>query len=755
MFKKCSLCSLDLPKNPLIEAEHAFCCSGCLTVFNIIGAQKNYQTHPVYQEALQAGVISNPKLLEESVEQPGDERVKLHLEVDEMWCPSCAEVIRLILMRQKGIYRCVIDYATDLGVIEYDPCKISKEEIYSRIERLGYSPRSLLSSEKNHISKSLWLRFGVATFCALNMMMFSYPLYAAHFGLHTEGYEITLGWLLFALSLPLITFAASPIWRRLSSTFQTGLFGMETLVFIGVTSAFVASTLNLIRGDPSHLYFDSMAMVLTFVLLGKILEKKAKFSAKETLFRLTRAFPKRGYKRMASGEYVYVPLKEISVGDCIFVRTGEKVVLDGVVVEGEGWVDEAVMTGEATPLKKISGTQVVGGSLLKQGTLHIRVTSTQETSLLGKIVSFIENDLPQKQKKERMVDQITRFFIPLICLLALFLFLLGEPLRALTLLFISCPCAIGIAVPLAQSRLLCRFAEKGALVRNRSILPLLAKDPFFVFDKTGTLTEGKFQVLQGVATLSSDHQKILKGFASYSTHPIASAIGEAIPLSPAALDHVVEIVGRGMEGSWQGERYLLGSEQFFKERGFEVKNYPSTVVYFAKAQTLLAEVHLGDRLRSHLPKIEGGVLSGDSHQLTTKIAKQCGFKWGKGGCDPLQKREEIEKLKQKRPIAMVGDGVNDAPALTAADIGISVVSATDLSVEVSDLLLTTDHLDSLPSLVSLAKRGQQIIYQNLFWAFFYNVIGIGLAFCGLLSPFFAALAMVLSSLCVTLNSLRI
>ncbi len=751
MSTKCALCSLSCPRNPIEEGENRFCCRGCLTVFQILRTQKfqgDVHTHPLFQQALDSGILSNPELYEEmAAKEVEGEMMTLHLEIGEMWCPSCAEAIRLILMRQAGIKRCVVDYATDCALIEFSPRHFSKEELFAFIRRLGYLPQPLLSSERKPARFS-WIRFAISAFCALNLMMIALPLYTSY---TTDGYGSATGWLSFALALPLITYGAWPLWRRFLLSLRTRQFGMETLVLMGAGAAFSYSTYQLFFYDPPHLYYDSMGMLLTFVLLGKILEKRAKFSAKESLFRITRTLPKKGMKQLPSGEYMSVPLKDIKKGDTLLVRTGEKVVLDGVVLKGEGLVDASVMTGESMPLRVQPGASLVGGSLLKQGVLHIQVLADMEASILTRIFKIIEQDLGKKRAGGRLVDRLIPYFVPLVLLLACFAYPFSGFLRSLSVLLISCPCAIGIATPLAEARLLYRFAEEGALVRNREALAILAQDPLFVFDKTGTLTEGKFQVLSGLEQLDPTHKAILKGFSNYTTHPVVLAVGEAL-FESVKLDHVQEYVGRGMDGEYAGKRYQIGSSTFFKERGISVPSAQTTTVYFAEENALLATIQLGDPLREDIPQVDGVILSGDAPELVSAIAKQCGFQWGKGGCDPLQKRAEIEKME--RPVVMVGDGVNDAPALSAADVGISVVSATDLSIEVSDILLTKTRLSVLPELVVLAKKGRRIIKQNLFWAFFYNGVGIGLALLGYLTPLFAVSAMLLSSLCVTLNSWR-
>lgn len=748
MSNICKLCALPCVNTPLIEDENLFCCHGCLTVFRILSSQRfegDYQTHPLFEEARASGILSNSHLYDEFPLE--GESLTLHLEIQEMWCPSCAEAISLILRRKKGIKRCLVDYATDLAVIEYIPRFISKETIVVLISKLGYSPQSLLSGERKP-ARSLMIRFAVSAFCALNLMMLSLPLYTVYFGLKTEGYGEVAGLLSLVLSFPLVTYCAWPIWRKGLLSLRTKQWGMESLVLIGIATAFGYSIAHL--RQPGHLYFDSMSMLLTFVLLGKLLERRAKFSAKESLFRITKSLPKKGLKRQPSGEYLSVPIKEIQKGDWILVRTGEKIVLDGRVALGNGVVDASVMTGESTPFRVKPGSRLLGGSLLKQGVLHIEVEASIEESVLSKIAQLIEHDLGQKKGTLSLVDRLIPFFVPTVVLLAALSYPFGGLFRSLSILLISCPCAIGIAAPLAESRLLFRFAEKGALVRNRRALALLAQDPLFAFDKTGTLTEGKFTVLN-TFELSSLHQSILKGLTEQTTHPTASAIHALLPTS-VSLEEVQEIVGRGMCGKYKEKIYRLGSTTFMQESGISTPSSKGTTVHFAEEKSILATFQLGDRLRKDIPAVDGVIISGDTHELVSAIAKKCGFRWGKGGLDPLEKRAEIEKLP--KPVVMVGDGVNDAPAMTAATVGISVVSATDLCIEVSDILLTKFTLSELPNLVMLARRGQKIIRQNLFWAFIYNIVGLCLATFGFLTPLFAVTAMILSSLCVILNSRR-
>jgi heavy metal translocating P-type ATPase len=507
--------------------------------------------------------------------------------------------------------------------------------------------------------------------------------------------------------------------------------------------------------------------------LGKIIEAKAKFSAKDSLFRLNRALPRRGRKRLEDGRYAYVSIKEIYPGDVVMAVMGEKIVLDGCVIDGEGTCDESLMTGEASPISKRLGDIVLGGTCVTHGWIAYKVSAGVEQSALQRIIQLIEQDIGHKSHYMRMTDPIIRWFVPIILVIASFSalgvwFFYGNEaaiIRFVSVLLISCPCAIGIAAPLAEAHLMNGLTKLGAIVRNRGCLRFLGQETLFVFDKTGTLTEGHFQVLKGDEPLSSFELSIVKAVASHSNHPIARAIASFIESEPIHLTKIEEFAGKGLRGEYQNEIYYLGSAEFLQSQGI----VPSSVstegltscVYFADHRKVITCFELGDQIKTNASEVisqlpRSLLLSGDSKGAVEVVAKACGFEEFYWSRSPLLKREAIEGLKKKGEIVcMIGDGINDAPSLTSAHIGISVISATDISIQVSDILLTTDKLDVIPKIRKMAQKGRRVIRQNLFWAFFYNVIGVGLAVCGLLTPLFAAFAMVASSLIVLFNSQRI
>lgn len=780
----CTLCS-----SPILGYLHRedgekalFCCKGCQVVYQILkvqGALEKFHDHPVYRQAVQTGLISNPQLKEKPEENiPEEDYQKLHLVIENMWCPSCAQVIHLILMRHKGVRQCLVDYSTDMAAIEFTPRIISKEKVLSLIRQMGYEPKFLHDSRQKAISRSLMLRFIVAAFFSLNVMMFAYPIYATYFdGGDGEGYAHLFAWLSFLGAVPVLLYSGWPIWRRCYAGLKAGVWGMEALVVMGVSAATALSLFELQRGSP-YVYFDSITVIIAFVLLGKMIESKAKFSAKDALVKLTISLPRRGRILLATGEERFFPIREIKIGDLLSVKMGEKIVLDGVVEEGTGACDESLMTGEAIPIVKQKGSTVLAGTVLLQGHLLIKVASLLEQTALHQIIEMVGAEIGHKSRYIRAADQIVKWFVPVVGAIAIVTGVItsfSEPvqtalIRAISVLLISCPCAIGIAAPLAESSLLNCLAKLGIIVRNRGCLPFLGKETVFVLDKTGTVTEGQFKVCKGLEALSFEEKMALKGLVSQSTHPIASALSRNLLCPAASFEKIEEILGKGMMGFSEGACYSIGSASFMLEQGIPLPNHHSeegaivlSTVYFSREGKCLTSLVLGDQIRqgvvewiSSLKPAQTALISGDGEIPVAKVAHACQIDRWRAGCHPLHKREYIESLRRKgEVVAMMGDGINDAPALTAAHIGIAVVSATDLSIQVSDLLMTTKSFQSLTQLRKMALKGRRILNQNLFWAFFYNCAGIALAAAGWLTPLYAAFAMVASSLIVLFNSLRL
>ncbi|MEX1012900.1 MAG: cation-translocating P-type ATPase [Waddliaceae bacterium] len=759
MSLECTLCQAKFSHPSVIEGEASFCCSGCRAVHGILSAKKQlegYRDHPLFQQAIAFGLISNPELLNQIKEMQTTldegEKKRLVLQVDGLWCPSCAEVIRLVLTQVKGVISCVVDYATDLCIIEYYPKFVLKDKIFRLIHSLGYSSTPIESSEKRSISRSLFWRLLISAFFSINLMMLSYTLYASEIVGDTHTHHTLLIWVMGLLSIPVVIVGGVPLARRAWNGIKVGILGMEALVTVGVTSALAVSWTQLLTGGRD-VYFDSMSMVITLVLVGRVLETKAKFSAKDSLLQLSHSLPKRARKKNPDGTAQFVPIKEVRVGDTLLVNSGEKIVLDGVVILGKGLCNESLVTGEAIPISKKPLDRVISGSFLNQGSLEYRVSHEADRSLLYQLVDTVSKDLKDPTRRTNPLDTILYWFVPTACLIAFATAIFGSFLSAVSVLLISCPCAIGIAAPLAESRLLFALLEMGAVVRNRAILSTLGQATVMVFDKTGTVTEGNFEVISGIDEISQDERSVLRSLANRSSHPISRCIASYIQESLLPTTNFTEHPGLGIEGLVGTKRVKLGSSRFVGAK--------NDGLYFSIGKKQYP-LELGDRVRKGVSEVlsqlgsRSVLLSGDREESVKKVADICGFKEWRSEVQPLQKREYIQDLqKQGEIVAMIGDGFNDAPALAASDIGITLASSTDFSIHVSDLSLTHNRLEVLPKIQNLGRQGRKIVRQNLFWAFFYNTIGIGVAAFGYLTPLFAAIAMALSSLMTVINARRL
>lgn len=777
----CQLCGASfLSKQLLAVNEIAFCCHGCEAVHTILtkkGEKGDLRSSTLFLQAVQANLIANDSLLVELESKQKNQKCetereqRLVLEIGDMWCPSCAEVIRLVLLQAKGLLSCAVDYATDLATVTFDPLLIGQVEIEKAISALGYSVKLFNDPTSNKNSSVLWLRFIVAAFGAANVMMLAYPIYATYFDPEQQGVNYLLAVLSALLSLPVITWCCWPLYCRAINSSLVGIIRMEALVSMGVLSAAALSFFALFKGS-SEIYFDSATVIVALVLLGRILEAKAKFSSKKTMELLTRLIPRRCLRIDEEGNSCEVLLKEVAIGEIIAVKAGEKVPLDGEIAGGEGNFDEALVTGEAIPCFKQKGEKAVAGSLLLNGYVTVRVEKTLDKSLLLTIIKAAESSLKQKAGYVRLVDSIVPWFVAALFFVALFSFALtGNPANALAVLMISCPCALGIAAPLAESKLLHLLAGRGVIVKNRGCLPLLGKssNSVWVCDKTGTLTTGSFAIEEGLSTLNEEELSILKSMTASSWHPISRAIYSAIPkeAGSASLQRIEEKPGKGIKATNSTGEFWLGSAKFMEEANIAL---PATKapesnssVFFARDKELLTAISLKDEVRKEAIEFFGPLeakrkilLSGDGRGATQAVALQCHFSEYFWGQLPADKFLFVNKLRQEEELVyMIGDGVNDAMALSAAHIGISMASATDISRNVSDIVLATDELSVLKLLQTQGAKTQKIIVQNIFWAFFYNVLGVPLAALGYLSPLFAAFAMTASSLIILLNTQRI
>lgn len=747
-------------------------------VFQILdtqGIKPPFGEHPLFQEALKKNVIRSSLSEEIEAATSKKEHKKIYFSIDGLWCPSCASVIALLLQKEKGIFQVSIDYATDLAMVEYEPTTVGKAAIFEKIKHFGYIPKDFVDIQEKKRESLLNARFMTGAFCSLNIMMFSVPLYVG--GDKWEGTYRLFGVASLFLAFPLVFFCALPLWKRCFVYLKAKYFGMEALIFLSVFSSFIFSIKMLFQSEASHLYFDSMGMLIFFVLIGRFLEQKVKFSAKERIFRIMRTLPNKARRCLENGSFRFCLTEEIQRGDLIQILNGEKIPLDGIVKQGEGACDEALLTGEGLPRWKKEGDLALGGSILKQGCLKIEVTAESKDSTLSKIIGLIENEFNQKEKARPLVDKISALFVPLVILGAIFvgiiLLLQGKSFefawnRSITMCLISCPCVIGLACPLAESLMISLFAKLKVIVRNRRIFRLLGKETLFVFDKTGTVTQGTFKIQKGFEELSIQEKQILKTLAQHSNHPLCIALNKEIQEIPLSLEAIEEVPGLGMRALFDNKRIFLGSASFLESHQVVIEKFPvqeelETTLYFAIGDTLRSALLLSDTLKEEIiPTLQALrpaktlLLSGDNRHAVQMVASRCFFSDFYSNVNAFEKKEILKRLqKDGEIIAMIGDGINDAPAISASDIGISPSGGSDLSVQSSDLICAGADLSVLPKIRQIGKLGRKIMHQNLSWAFTYNILGIFLAAIGKLTPLFAVFAMGISSLFMLVNTLRL
>lgn len=571
---------------------------------------------------------------------------------------------------------------------------------------------------------------------------------------------------------------------------------MNTLVAVGTGAAYIYSTLSVIAPEifigaaEPHLYFETAAMIITLILLGRFLEARAKEHTSDAIRELMGLQP-RTARVMRDGEEIDLPVSELKISDRIMVFPGEKIPVDGQIIDGETAVDESMVTGESIPVDKTTGETVVGGTLNTNGNITIEATAIGRDTVLAQIIEMVKRAQGSKAPIQTLVDKIASIFVPVVILFAIGTFsywyvVAAAPfnqamLNFIAVLIIACPCALGLATPTAIMVGTGVGASSGILIRNAESLERAHKIRTIVFDKTGTLTQGKPEVTDVIPLNGSDKKTLITMAASAekrSEHPLARAITkyaaeqERLTLQTSAFK---ALSGMGVQAEINGKPVLIGSEDLMKNQkvlmdsaeqaALKIREQGKTAVFIAVDQRMIGIIGISDRLRpDSIPAVKNLkklglkviMLTGDHEKAARYIARQAGVDSFRAGVLPDSKADEIKKLqKNDNNVAMIGDGINDAPALAQADVGIAIGQGTDVAMETADITLMHSHLSGVTGALKLSRKTMSTIRQNLWWAFIYNVIGIPFAAAGLLSPMIAAAAMAMSSVSVVSNSLRL
>ena len=741
---------------------------------------------------LRAGPELHAATITSAVEQAGYSvpQQTVTLEIDGMTCASCVSRVEKALGKVEGVASAQVNLATETAQVEFASGITGVEALVAAVERAGYAAKPVAAVGSSTAPRRTAPWWPVAVSAALSL-----PLAVPMVGLLFGNHWMLNGWLQLALATPVQFGLGGRFYIAGWKALRAGAGNMDLLVALGTTAGYGLSLFELLRqsaggqGGMPHLYFEASAVVITLVLLGKWLEARAKHQTTEAIRALNALRPDTATVRRDGAEQS-VPITQVKVGDLVVVRPGERIPVDGLVREGASQVDESLITGESLPVARHEGDAVTGGAVNGEGLLLVNTTAVGTETTLARIVRMVESAQAKKAPIQRLVDKVSAVFVPVVIVIAL-LTLLGWGLgagqweqgilNAVAVLVIACPCALGLATPTAIMAGTGVAARHGILIKDAEALEVAHAITVVAFDKTGTLTEGKPRLVAAVPA-AGDRQALLAAASAIqagSEHPLARAVLDAAATEKAvapAASQVRAVAGKGMAASVAGRELRLGSTRYMKELGVDfgalagpaqkheaqgqtvswladLTDKPVLLGLFAFGDTVKADA-MAAVARLHALKVRTVLVTGDNRGSAHAVAQALGIEQVEAEVLPQDKADIIAKLKQGGTVvAMVGDGINDAPALAAADVGIAMSTGTDVAMHAAGVTLMRGNPSLVADAIDISRRTYAKIRQNLFWAFVYNLVGVPLAAFGLLNPVIAGAAMAFSSVSVVSNAL--
>jgi Cu+-exporting ATPase len=752
-----------------------------------------------------SGSEVEPQMILDKIKDTGYTPVmeRTELKISGMTCAACSARIEKGLNKLPGVTRASVNLATEKAVVEYNPAGIGVPEIIKAVEKLGYGAapaggRAMEDTERQEREREFRRQRNLVIFSAVLSVPLLANMLVMVFNLHHLVPEFFMSaYFQFALATPIQFIAGAGFYKDAFIALRSGSANMSVLVVLGTSAAYFYSVVVTFFGGRigvSEVYFETGAVIITLVLLGKMLEEGAKGRTSEAIKKLIGLQPKNA-SVIRDGLEVEVPVDDVQAGDLVVVRPGEKIPVDGVLREGYSAVDESMLTGESLPVDKKTGDSVIGATINKLGTFKFEATKVGKDTALAQIIKIVEEAQGSKAPIQRMADVIAAYFVPVVIGVALVTFLAwyyfgapGDFTRAMlnftAVLVIACPCALGLATPTSIMVGTGRGAEFGILIKGGEYLEKTHLLTAIVLDKTGTITRGEpaFTDLVPAPGYEGREEELLEtaGRAEKnSEHPLARAIAShAAEKKGAGLadpQQFTAVPGHGVAVEIDGRKILLGTRKMMKDNSVDItvlaldveklEEEGKTAMFMAIDGSLAAVIGVADTIKEssreaidRLKKmgLEVWMLTGDNKRTADAIARQVGIENVLAEVLPEDKAGQVEKLRsQGKIVGMVGDGINDAPALVTADIGFAIGTGTDVAIEAADITLMRGDLNSVPAAISLSRATIRNIRQNLFWALFYNSVGIPVAALGFLNPMIAGAAMAFSSVSVVSNSLRL
>jgi len=708
---------------------------------------------------------------------------EFNLAIEGMSCVSCALLIEMLLRKDRRIIAAHVNFATEQATIIGT---IDEDTLSALIEKIGYRAHSFdtLAQRKLLIEREQQ-RLSTAKRRAVLAVALSVPVMLIGMAAPTSRFW---HWAQHALATPIVLWAGQPFFTKAYKLARQGATNMDSLIALGVGSSYGYSVFSLLAGQRG-LYFDSATGIISFVLIGRYLEEKAKGKAHESIRSLVDLQPQ--YASVLQGEHeIIVPVEQLALDDVVLIRAGEKIPTDGIVIAGLSTVDESMVTGESLPVIRDIGQRLVGGCINGNGVLTMRVTAVGKDTVLANIIHMVDQAQSSKLPIQQTVDRISAVFVPSVITVATLTFAswmaVGVGFRiafsnAVAVLLIACPCSLGLATPMAIMVGTGRSAQRGVYIRNGESLEMAAKMTTIVFDKTGTITEGKPRVTDFIQVSDESEQHILALLASAefdSEHFLAKTIvAYALErdIKLLKIDSFNATIGNGIVAEVDGNTILMGNQTWLEQSGVQINTLCEQAATFAKQgkTPIFASINgnavalfgIADQPRSNAKTaiarlLKMGVtplmVTGDTEQTARYVAEQVGISAVIANAHPERKLEIVRELQaQGKKVGMIGDGINDAPAIAAADVSFAIGTGTDVAIETADLTLVSGDISKVVDVMELSDATLRIIKQNLFWALGYNTIAIPVAAMGRLNPMIASAAMAFSSISVVLNSLRL